>query len=463
MKQIHRIFTTLHTALCLAAVILLAGCATIPSHSGTAGMQEYSLANGIPVYVQKSTDNQLVSLYIVVKGGTAMLPPEKSGLEMALVRMMKSGSSQYNYDAIQSLEYRTHADFFGFSQNEGSGLGIECIDYYLDDMLPVLTDGFLHPAYGKKEYDMMMKEYSQRIQSIQHDPASLGFYTLVHTVYKNHPYETSAQPVPESLRNITVGNMKTLHEKMMDAKRISVVAVGNIDGRQLVRKLNGTIGRIPALETDFTGPSIPPVTVGGDPVVRTLSAATGTGFMYRCFASPAVTDDDYIPACIAADMYGDVLFQIVREKYGACYTPSSEVLSSKAAVGLVELYRVSDLAHAVSYVREARELMEQGKLVTGKDASGNYEYATIADRLESYKNSYINRKYVQQQTNSGVAAKLAASILQFDNAYTADTMAAKARQVTAADIERVFDTYWVKQPSQWFAVVGPGDETKVQF
>lgn len=450
-------------AVLTATSLLYSGCTSVQVPGNSGEIREYALSNGIPVYVKKNSENQLVSMYIVVKGGTALLTPDKSGLELALVRMMKSGSAQYTYEQLQALEYRTHADFFGFSQNEGSGLGIECIDYYLDDMLPALTDGFMHPAFGKTEYDTMMKDYHQKLQSTMNSPDSLCYYTLNRTVYKDHPYETSPDATPDSIGNISIDTMKNLHTKLMDARRISVVVVGNVSASGLIKKLDETLGKLPALENSFTVPEIPPVSVSGLPVVLTHQAAAGTGFMYQCFASPSVTSNDYIPACIAADMYSDVLYQIVREKYGACYTPASAVLSSRAAIGLVMLYRVSDPGHAVSYVQEARQLMDQGKLVTGKDAAGNYQYASISDRLESYKNIYINSRYSQMKTNSGVAGKLAASILQFGDPYTADTMIGKARSVTADDIIRVFDTYWVKGNSRWFAVVGPGAESSVHF
>ncbi len=427
------------------------------------GVQQFTLENGIPVYIKENHSNRLVSLYVIVRGGTALLKPEYSGLEMALMRMMKSGSEKYSYSDLQDLLYRTHADFFGFAQTEGSGLGIECLDYYFDDLLMALADGFLHPAFGENEFTTMKKEYSQRLQSTLNDPSSLAFYTAVKSIYKNHPYETQPSVTLESIDNITIENMQNLHAKILDARRISIVVVGNIKASKIAKKLNTLFSSIPALEDNFILPEVKPVIMGDKNSVLANPSAAGTGFMIQCFTTPAVTDADYAAACLASDMYSDVLYQVVREEHGACYTPSSAVLSSKAPFGAVVLYRVSDLENASSYVREAQKIMESGKLIAGRNADNSFVFEQVSGRLESYKNMYINRKYAQMQTNSGVAGRIGGSIFQFGDAVSADAMVEKARAVTADDIQRVFEKYFVQGKKQWFCVTGPGDENKIKF
>lgn len=429
----------------------------------TTQMDEYALSNGIPVYVKENHSNHLVSLYIVVKGGKVFYPPEESGMEMALMRMMKSGSEKYPYETLQSVLYKTHADFFGFAQTEGSGLGIECIDYYLDQMLPILADGFLNPAYGQNEFDTMKKEYAQRIQSTLTDPMSLIFYTASKELYKNHPYQTSSSVTEESFDNITVENLKKAHTQILDASRISIVVTGNISGKKITKKLNSLFGDIPVLEQTKQAPQIPQISVAGEGIVLSRPAAQGSGFMIECFPAPPVDSDDYIPAVLAANLYSDVLYQVVREEHGACYTPSSQIISSKAPFGVNLLYRVSDVANAAAYVQEAQKIMEGGNLIIGRNPDNSYIFAPISDRLESCKNVYLNSEYEQVKTNSGSAGRIASSIFTYNSPTAADLISAKIRAVTADDIERVFKTYFTSDQKRWFAVVGPENETNVKF
>ena len=57
-------------------------------------------------------------------------------------------------------------------------------------------------------------------------------------------------------------------------------------------------------------------------------------------SAPSVESDDYLPSLIAADMYNDLLFNVVREHYGVCYTPSVYISGGKASLGMVELYKI---------------------------------------------------------------------------------------------------------------------------
>jgi len=420
------------------------------------------LANNIPVYIMQNGSNRMYAVYIVVQGGTSLLSPDKSGLEYALFSMMTVGSEKYPYDELKSIEYKTKSTVSRASLNEGSILELNCIDYYFDTMLPVLADGFLHPSFDQEQYENLMKNFRQNIQEMNTEPGSILMYNVEKTLYKNHPYETMTTVTEDSIDAITIDNMKKLHDTLLDANRISIVAVGKFNEKSLLNKLNKTLGKIPSSGKPFVPATVEPIVVGGKPQVYTSPSAAGTGFVLQTFSSPSIESDDYVPSCIAANMYSELLYGIVREQYGACYTPSSSVVSSKAPFGMVLLYQVSDLEHCASYVAQAQSLMQQGKIISGKSFDGSFMYADIGERLEGYVNSYLNSKYQGMQTNRGVAAKIAGSILQFNEPEKYLSLMKQARTVTADDIVRVFTKYWCSQGSQWFAVVGPADKEKAQ-
>ena len=166
---------------------------------------------------------------------------------------------------------------------------------------------------------------------------------------------------------------------------------------------------------------------------------------------------------IACDMFSDMLYQVVREKYGACYTPSCGTIWSNAAFGLINLYRVSDLANALSYAKEAQNLMAQGKLINGKNENDEFIFTTVDERLESYKNMFINKTYTEQKTVRGLCVKMANSILLFGNPYYSDSFAHLAREVTAESVEKAFKKYIVDGKKLYVAVTEPGQESKVKF
>lgn len=414
---------------------------------------EYRLKNDIPVYVNSSVQNQVDAVYIVVEGGTVLQSPEFSGLESSLFEMMTYGSKKYPYETIKSLVYDNQSSISHYTMYCGSVLYLNCINYYLDKMLPVLLDGFLNPSFRQTEYESMMHDHFLSVQEMENDPQSILFNAVFDSVYKNSPLHTSSSVRKESLPNITVENMKALHKKILDASRIKIVAVGKFDVQKFVRTLDKTLGKlkksgVSGLRIESGAAEIP-----DEKVTLYHENANGAELLAKVFVSPPVTSDDYVAACITGDIFSTVMFNVIREKYGACYTPESWVSSSFAPVGFDFGYRVSDIEHFPAYLKEAEDIMRSGKVISSVDKTGTV-FDTLENSIEGYKNAYILRKYSSQSTSSGIASRITSSILQFGDVTSADAIPSKALSVTSDDVLRVFQKYWLDGKSCWFEMRG---------
>ncbi len=417
-------------------------------------LKEYKLKNSIPVYVNTDVQNKVDSVYIVVEGGTVLQTPEYSGLEKSLFNMMTYGSKKYSYETIQSMEYDMQSSVSSYTMYCGSVLNVNCIYYYLDKMLPVLLDEFINPAFDKKAYEIMMNDVKQSIQSKENDPDSILFKEMHKEIYKNSPLLTYADVQAESIKNITIANMKKLHKEILNPARIKVVAVGPFDVQKLLEQLDSTLGKIPASSKKMKKASYERcLNFEGEKVVLTHKAARGSEFTARVFATPEVTSDDYVTARIVSDIYSTTMFNIIREKYGACYTPQSWIDSSFDPVGMDAGFRVSDMDNFEKYLKECEKLMLEGKVISSVN-SGKVVYDSIDNCLRGYINSYISKKYSSQSTSSGIASRITSSILQFGDVTSADKIADKALKVTSEDVMRVFRKYWVEGKYRWFEMRG---------
>ncbi len=417
-------------------------------------VKEVHLSNGIPVYFKSMPSSQVLTVFLGVKGGVLHLTPETSGLEEALFSVMGSSSEKYSFDEREALLYRTSAGISTWTKLSGSALTLNCVSSYADEMLPVLLDGFLHPAYEKKFMDMLSLSNRQSVQGMLNTPSSILSYTATKELFKNHPYGARVSVQPESLESITEENLKSLHEKLLDASKIFLVCTGNFNEKKLLSEFEKTLGSLPSHAEDLSDSiSIPPVDVSGDTLVLTHPACGSGGFAGRYFAAPANESEDSVPAIIASDLYSSLLFCVVREHYGACYTPSSGISSSHASVGVDYLYRLSDIKNFRRYMEEAQALMEKGMLIDSVGKDGAYVYTSLENKLEGAKNSYITRTYGSSATSYGVASSLTYNILQYDDLYFDRKQLAQVRSLKSEDILSVFKKYWVDAPSRWFIIV----------
>ena len=425
----------------------------------TVPVESAVLKNGIPVYVRKS-DGHMSSVYVAVRGGTESLPEQMSGLESALFSVMAESSAKYDYESRRKISFETGSSVGSMCKMSGSALCVTTLDKYMPRMLGVLADGFINPVFEDKVMQNLLLECRTSVQKSQNNPPSLLFRTLMDIVYKGHPYETTVAVKEDSLASITAQNMKMLHKELMDPSRIFVVATGSVDTKSVVKILDKTLGRLERKESGSqqANPEIKPVIIEETaPVVKVHPSAAGTAYVARVFASPANTSHDFIPAVLASQIHSDIMFNVVREKYGACYSPSSSVIGSKAPVGTEILVNVSDKKNFASYMKEARTLMAQGKVIEDVSPDGTYVFASGAEKLDSYKNSYITSTYASSASSGGMAERMVYNLFQFNDIDYDKIQLEQVRNTTFEEVLDVFDRYWIKGNARWFAVCGDGD------
>ena len=465
MKKFKMIFAALCCMFVSVSAFAASASAAAPEviESKKSDIRKYTLKNGIPVYFVQNNENAIDAVSIVVKGGRTYLKPEQSGLENALFTTMARESKKYSYEKRQQISYEKNSTIFSNSIDNASMLTLECIIYYMEELLPILTDSFMNPAFTKPVYETMMTEYSQVIQQEQNDPWSLLQKTFDDIAYKGHPYEASCTPTEESIDNITIDEMKKWHKSVLDSRRIMVVAVSSVKADKLIEKLNSTIGKIKPLKTVLPVVQIDEIKLSGEPVVLTNAAATGSGYAGRIIATPSYKSDDLYAAKLAAEIYSTTAFNLIRTKYGDCYSVGSYARTSAAAFGGEYLYMISNMTNFARDFAEARSIMAAGKYVEKLNDDGTYEFSTIADVLPGTKNTFINSTYSASTRTAGRMSQYISGLVDFDDITISEKIKDKIDAVTADDVLRAFKKYWVEQEGRWIAVVGPESESVISF
>lgn len=419
-----------------------------------------ALKNGIPVIVEQ-TKSKMVSIRIVVKGGASYLDEDTSGMEMATFNWMTYGTNKYSKEALDLLSYDKGFAVSSAASQDSAALFVTCIDKYMKTALDVLCDMFVHPAFTDESFTLVTDDIKASLAYKKEDPESMLGQAVSDAVYAHHPYRVKSFVTERSFPSITRENMREMHTRDMDSRRIFVVASGNVSSSSLASKLNSTIGKIPALDTPLLERKIPALDAGGDDKVITSKALDKSGYMQWVIPGPTITDDDVLDATIASDMYTRQLFNVVRESHGICYGAQSILSSGKIGFAGVYLSNVKDFSNAVSAVNEARTLLSDGRLVSSKDEDG-FVYESISDAIEGVKNAFLNTYYEKAASVSSICARLSYSILVFGDPASYDELIKGISNVTAKGALDAFNKYWT-QDGQWFAVLGPHDSDKIKF
>jgi len=180
----------------------------------------------------------------------------------------------------------------------------------------------------------------------------------------------------------------------------------------------------------------------------------GTAVIASAFYVPTVQDySEQLKADLTSSIFSKILYNVVREKYGACYTPMSYILGGYSNVGLEVLFSVSDFENFADYMEEARQIMQKGLYIQSINPDGSFELVPLQNKLQGFKNSYINSSFIDQKTTQGIALNIANNYLlsnDFSNSHLIETL----KKITVEDIITTFEKYWLQEEDIWVSMGG---------
>ena len=131
----------------------------------------------------------------------------------------------------------------------------------------------------------------------------------------------------------------------------------------------------------------------------------------------------------------------------------SYILGGHSNVGLEVLFSVSDFENFADYMEEARQIMQKGLYIQSINPDGSFELVPLPNKLQGFKNSYINSSFIDQKTTQGIALNIANNYLlsnDFSNSHLIETL----KKITVEDIITTFEKYWLQEEDMWVSMGG---------
>ena len=413
---------------------------------------EAKLKNGIPVHF-KQQQGKTAWVGLVIDGGSVLVPAEKSGLEDLTLSLMLHGSQNYPYSEIQRLEYERSFALTASAGREYAVVSARFIQRDVDDVLSLLGDSVLHPLLSEEDFATLMTDERANLQQTLSDPSGVLGDELRKAAFAAHPYASASHITPESVGNLALEDVRAHHAELLNAARLSIVAVGAFDDKaqkSLVTTLNGIFGSLPA--ASFERLSVPPLSVPPETatVYASCETAADTGYIAGFFACPERTSDEYVAFAIALMYIDDLLFAQVREQHGAVYSAGTGVLGASRLLGAISLYKATEKQDLQRYVYEAIDSFP--------------DEAEIAETLDRYKNKYITTLFSSSQTVAGVAGNVVSSLSYYGSPTQYLQRSEQVQAVTASDVAAAYRTYLARSaaraeggtvnPMRWVVVSG---------
>lgn len=418
-----------------------------------ASFSTFTLSNGLPVIVKKNGANRVQHLSLVIRGGAAAASASTAGIEALALKVMARGSASYSYDDIQSLMDETSSGIGSSSSFDYSTYSLNTLDKYFARLLPVWIDTILNPSFKQADFDQELSQAKLALQTKEQDPWAKTGLAMNELLFAGHPYAASPDGTKESLEAASADEARSWYKARVNAGELFVVAVGDFDAKALRDRLEAGLGTLPPAGQAL--PSAPPALrrEGPGSLARVeFPPSAGMGYLRGDFAAPAPSEADYMPLSLGLKALSDLLFDVVRDKHGAVYSPGAYLRAFNANYGSITLFKSKDPGAAKAFVDEAVALLASGKAVAIDPEKSADGYQGLSEVLEASKAQFVNQLFESQATNSAIAGRIAGSVASTGDyrSYLLDVD--RIRAVTVEQVRSAIEKYLLRGTVTWVAL-----------
>lgn len=267
-----------------------------------------------------------ISFRIWFKVGSQNDPAEKEGLVSITAAMLTEGSTESrSYAEILEALYPMAASYSNRSHVEQTVIygrtHVDNVEQYYN----LFVDALLHPAFTQEDLDRVKNQILNYLENYLRysSDEELGKQSLYNFVYENTPYGHIPEGTIESVKSITVEDVRGFYEKYFTRENL-VIGVGGGYEQDLVSRLQADLAQLPEGYPDpVAKPDYEPIS--GKQVTIVEKDANATAISIGFPIDILRGSREWYALALANSYFGEHrnssshLYQVIREARGLNY------------------------------------------------------------------------------------------------------------------------------------------------
>ncbi|MBV9209028.1 MAG: insulinase family protein, partial [Acidobacteria bacterium] len=397
-------------------------------------LQRRMLSNGLEVLIVEHHELPVVDMSLVLKTGGTADPLDKSGLASLTAALLDEGTKTRS-----ALDISNQLAAIGSSVGTGadwdlSAVNLSTLTKHLDRALEIYSDVIINPVFPESELEL---QRNQRLTALiqQRDNANaiagVAYASLLYG--NNHPYGHQLTGNEQSVRAITLDDIKRFYQTYYHPNNAALIVVGDVKPNAVVKQLEQAFA-------DWKKAPVPAVNV----TEPTQKSSAGLYLVDKPGAAQSViqigqigtarSTPDYFPLLVMNTMLGGQFMSRVnlnlRENKGYTYGARTSFDFRKAAGPFTASAGVQTAVTKESVIEFMREL----RGIRG-------DIPVTPEELEFAKQAVIRGYPRTFETPSQIANRLTTLVIyKLPDSYFNDFIP-RVRAVTAEDVTRVANKY----------------------
>ncbi|MDP9052756.1 MAG: insulinase family protein [Acidobacteriota bacterium] len=401
-----------------------------PSSTGERDILTTTLPNGIKVITEAMPHVRSVSVGVWVSSGSRRETPEENGLSHFIEHMLFKGTTNRSAEDIARSVDSIGGNLDAFTAKEMVCYNTKVLDEHLPIAMDVLSDLVLNPAFRPEDIE---KEKGVILEEIKMDADSPDY--LVHEIFSSNFWKDHALGKPilgtrDTVKRFDRAMVEGYYRSVYSPANLLITAAGNLGHDRLVGLARERFEAVPQ-----AGPERPQNAPATHARIS-LKSKKDLEQVHVCMGVPCypIPHEDRFTCYVLNTMLGggmsSRLFQNIRERQGLAYAVFSE-LNPYSDTGCLSIYAGTSLESAKQVVKSV--LKEFTDLKQGP---------APAEEVRRAKDHLKGSLMLSLESTSSRMSNLARQEMHFRRFFSLDELAESIEQVTAADIQRVAQTFF---------------------
>ncbi|RPI68375.1 MAG: insulinase family protein [Ignavibacteriae bacterium] len=287
---------------------------------------EFTLPNGLHVYVVENHDVPTITFSLAIKGGDAYDPMGKEGTAAIMGDMMQKGTKNrtaaQTAEALDGVGASISMQTFG----ESSAINGSALKKHAALLFTILGEQLTEPVFDGGEFEKLQKQYLASVANQRSNAAELA-QALSRKVVYGMTNPLARRQTEGSVKAVERDDIEEFFKQWIRPNNASIAVVGDVTMKEVKEMLNKYLknwkkGELPAVNM----PDISTEKAGVYFVPRKGSVQSS---IIVCAAAPSVKDPQWLSLDLAAGYFGSgfgsILFETLRETYSYTYSPFAAV------------------------------------------------------------------------------------------------------------------------------------------
>lgn len=286
-------------------------------------IQHWTSSQGAKVYYVHAPGLPIVDLQVTFNAGSAR-DGQLSGLSSLTNHLMAMGAGDLDATMIAQRFEGVGAEFSQGSDRDMAWLKLRSLsqEKWLSPALDTLQQIVSRPAFNAKDVERERKRYLNSLKREKQNPEAVAKRIFYKTVYGDHPYASMPDGTEDTIKAITVADLKQFFKRYYVSRNATLAIVGDISRKDAEAMVERLLKQVPAGEEAPLLPKVKELKSGQ--VIRVAHPSTQTHILmgqpgnYR-------GDPDYFAMYLGNHALGGSglvsrLSDEVREKRGLSYS-----------------------------------------------------------------------------------------------------------------------------------------------